>query len=473
MASSWRCGGRFRYSDRPDDRTAGPTFASPSHPPPMSDHHRIRDPALGRRESLAQRLADLPSPRRSAAGSDADATPEGQHRPLPAGHSATAQQNRLRALTASTGTDLSALARPTVPDDPSVLRGNIEQYVGMTQVPTGVIGPLQIDGTAARGSFYVPLATTEGALVASYNRGAKATRLAGGITAATLSESVQRAPTFRFADLGEVGRFLQHLLDERHRFDAIVAGVSRHASLLDVRFEIEGNHVTLVCEYSTGEAAGQNMVTVCTQALCAHLLAGTPVTPTHFFVEGNSSGDKKSRPGSYSRPRGKKVTAECHLPQDVLRDVLQVEPERLLQYWRTAVMGAIQSGTSGMTGHAANALAAIFLACGQDVACVAEGYVGATRVEPSADGAGVYAAVTLPNLVVGTVGGGTRLPTQAACLELLGCTGPGSARRLAEVCAATVLCGELSIASALAAGHFTRAHASLGRRPAVGGGAAR
>ena len=447
------------------------TFARPRQsrprmpdPRPPVDAHVPAARADGGRD-LARRLAGLTRP---AAGADVGEARDPAPGTLPMGHSAAAHERRLGALREATGCDLSVLAGPSSPVDPEDLRGNIEQYVGMTQVPTGVIGPVSVRGTAARGAFYIPLATTEGALVASYNRGAKATRLAGGIAAATLAEGVQRAPTFRFADLAEAGEFLRFFGGERDGLDAIVAGVSRHARLREVRVELEGNHVTLVCEYLTGEAAGQNMVTVCTDAICRRLLAGSPVAPTHFFIEGNSSGDKKGRPGSYARVRGKKVTAECHLPAAVVREVLQVRPADLLQYWRTAVMGAIQSGTSGMTGHAANALAALYLACGQDVACVAEGYVGATRLEPAHDGDGIYAAVTLPNLVVGTVGGGTRLRTQRACLELMGCTGPGSARRLAELCAATVLCGELSIASALAAGHFTRAHAALGRRPAAG-----
>ena len=334
----------------------------------------------------------------------------------------------------------------------------------MTQIPTGVMGPVVVAGTEAAGSYYVPLATTEGALVASYNRGAKATRLAGGITAVCTFEPVQRAPTFRFDDLRSAGRFVQHVLERRPQLDEVVATASRYARLVDVRINLEGNHVTVVCEYTTGEAAGQNMVTVCTDAICRYLLEHTDVRPTYFFIEGNYSGDKKATAVSYVRGRGKRVTAECRLPGAIVRDVLRVEPEDLLQYWRTGIVNTAQAGTLGMTGHAANALTAIFLACGQDVACVAEGYVGVTRIEEDDDG-GVYAAVTLPNLLVGTVGGGTALPTQAACLRLMDCTGPGSARKLAEIATAVVLCGELSISAALAAGHFTQAHERLGRRP--------
>ena len=384
---------------------------------------------------------------------------------IPTGATEEAAAARLAALERYAETDLGALAGRGPGIDPAELRGNIEQFIGMTQVPTGVIGPLQVAGTEALGSYYVPLATTEGALVASYNRGAKATRLAGGVATACTHDAIQRAPTFRFADLAEAIEFTRFVGAQRGKFADIVAGASRYARLHDVRTLLEGNHVTVVFEYGTGEAAGQNMVTVCTQAIFGHLLSSSPVSPTHAFIEGNYSGDKKATAVSYVRGRGKRVTAECRLPAKVVREVLSVEPEQLLQYWRTGVVNTAQAGTLGATGHAANALAAIYLACGQDVACVAESYVGVTRIEPDGDGEGVYAAVTLPNLVVGTVGGGTRLPTQAACLRLLGCTGPGSALRLAEICAATVLCGELSISAALAAGHFAQAHARLGRRP--------
>lgn len=381
---------------------------------------------------------------------------------VPGGDSPESYAERVALLEKASQADLTPLTRPQSVTDPAALRGSIEQFIGMTQVPTGVMGPVNVSGTETGGSYFVPLATTEGALVASYNRGAKATRFGGGITAVCTFDAIQRAPTFRFVDLGEAGRFIRFVGSERPHLDEVVATVSRHARLVDLRINLEGNHVTVVCEYATGEASGQNMVTICTDAVCRYLLAKSPVAPTHFFVEGNYSGDKKATAVSYARGRGKRVTAECSLPSEVVRGVLKIEPDQLLQYWRTGLVNTAQTGTLGMTGHAANALAAIYLACGQDVACVAESYVGITRIEAGTQG-GIYASVTLPNLLVGTVGGGTKLPTQAACLRLMGCIGPGSARKLAEICAAAVLCGELSISAALGAGHFARAHAKLGR----------
>ncbi len=373
------------------------------------------------------------------------------------------QQTRLGVVRSQTGAKLQALVESKPVADPEVLRGNIENFIGMTQVPTGVIGPVAINGTAARGGFYVPLATTEGALVASYNRGAKATRLAGGITSVCLTEAVQRAPLFKFRDLTEAGNFLQWVLKQRAVFDEIVAATSRYAKILDMRINLEGNHVTLIFEYSTGDAAGQNMVTICSEKICAFIMENTPVDPTHHFIESNYSGDKKATAVSFSRVRGKKVTAEVRLSRAIVVDVLQSTPELMMQYWRTATVGTAQSGALGLQGHVANGLTALYLACGQDVACVAESYVGITRFEQTEEG-GLYASVTLPALTVGTVGGGTSLPTQRDCLEMLGCSGAGTARKFAEICGATVLCGELSISAAIASGHFARAHAALGRK---------
>lgn len=343
------------------------------------------------------------------------------------------------------------------------LEGNIENYLGMTMVPTGVIGPMHVIGTAAKGDYYVPLATSEGALVASYNRGARATRMAGGITAICYLEALQRSPVFKFNDMADLGRFLVWVIPQMPQFQAITAESSRFAKLIDLGVNIEGNHLILTLEFQTGDAAGQNMVTLCTQAICEYILANAPIQPNVWFVEGNYSGDKKATARSFTHVRGKKVSAEVTLPREIVEKVLRTSPELMAEYWRTSTIGVIQSGAFGAQGHVANGLCALFMATGQDVACVAEAAVGITRMEVTDDG-GLYASVTLPNLVVGTVGGGTALPTQKECLELMGCAGSGNARKYAEICGALALSGELSIAAALSAGHFASAHKKYGRK---------
>jgi len=341
--------------------------------------------------------------------------------------------------------------------DPRYYKGNIENFIGLTQVPTGIAGPLLVNGTVAQGDYFVPLATTEGALVASYSRGAKATRLSGGVTSVCTTEGVQRTPLWKFRSLPEVGKFIFWLLQQQEVFKNIVAEHSKHARLDELKLNMEGNNVLSIFEYTTGEAAGQNMITICTDAICRYIVEHTPVQPQSWYVESNYSGDKKATAVSFSAVRGKKVTSEAVIKRKIVEDVLKSTPEDIAAYWQASVVAASQSGSIGLQGHVANGLTALFLACGQDVACVSEAYVGITRMEVN-DDKDLYITVTLPSLVVGTVGGGTSLPTQQECLKLLQCTGKGSARKFAEICGAVALAGELSIAAALASGQFSNAH---------------
>lgn len=347
-------------------------------------------------------------------------------------------------------------------DNPYV-KGSIENYIGITQVPTGVIGPLKIKGHYATGAFYVPLATTEGALIASYQRGAKACYACGGITSICILEGVQRSPAFQFKNLEELLQFLSWALGSLEHFKKITLATSRFAKLLAVKSIVEGNNLILTFEYSTGDASGQNMVTFCTDEICKYIIAHTPISPTYWFIESNFSGDKKATGLSLSHVRGKKVVAEVELSKEVVGEVLKSTPQAMTDYWRISTMAVIQSGTIGAQGHNANGLAALFLATGQDVACISEAATGITRMELTAQG-NLYASVTLPNLIVGTVGGGTSLPTQRECLEIMDCYGEGKSQKYAEIGAALVLAGELSIAAALSVGHFANAHRALGRK---------
>jgi len=346
---------------------------------------------------------------------------------------------------------------------------NIENLIGTVKVPVGLAGPLRVNGLFAQKDYYVPLATTEAALVASYHRGAILISEAGGAAAAVLAEGVSRAPGFAFQSIFEAGSFVAWAVGQLETFKQIAEGTTSHGKLIDLRVTIEGNHVYLTFEFLTGDAAGQNMVTIATQAVCDHILAHTPVTPLHHFVEANLSGDKKASAQSFQSVRGRKVAAEVVLSADLVARRLHTTPEKMAKYWRMSALGGVMSGTIGVQGHYANGLAALYIACGQDAACVSESAVGVTRFETTEDG-GLYASVTLPNLIVGTVGGGTGLPSQKACLEILGLAGPGHARALAEVAAALALAGELSIIGALSAQQFSQAHrkrARGGNVPAV------
>ncbi len=341
--------------------------------------------------------------------------------------------------------------------------GNIENLIGTISMPLAIAGPLRVNGCAARGDYYVPLATTEAALVASYTRGCQLLSESGGCTTLILAEGVSRAPGFVFSDLQEVGTFVTWVLTQKETFAQEAEATTRHGKLLDMRLTVEGNHVYVTFEYFTADAAGQNMVTIATQAICDYIRDHSPVRPRHMFVEANLSGDKKASAQSFQTVRGRKVAAECLIPAEGLKKRLHTDASALEEYWRMSALGGVLSGTIGVQGHYANGLAALFIATGQDAACVSEAAVGVTRFEARPDGS-LYAAVTLPNLIVGTVGGGTGLPSQSACLEILGLKGTGQARALAEVAAALALAGELSIIGAMAAGHFTRAHAKLARQ---------
>lgn len=370
---------------------------------------------------------------------------------------------RREFLQSETGKTMDFLVGKKTFSNLSDLEGNIENYIGMSMVPTGVIGPLRVIGSSAKGDYFVPLATSEGALIASYHRGAKACYLAGGVTSVCLVEGVQRSPVFKFNDLAELGGFIVWVLQQMEAFKEITAQNSRFAQLVDFKSNIEGNHLILTFEYHTGDAAGQNMVTLCTDAICKYIVANAPVKPVVWFLESNYSGDKKATSLSFSNVRGKKVTTEVVLSEKIVNEVLKTTPEAMAEYWRSSTIGIIQSGAIGAQGHYANGLTALFIATGQDAACVAEAATGITRMELNKDGS-LYASVTLPNLIVGTVGGGTSLPTQRECLELMDCYGEGNARKFAEICGAVVIAGELSIAAALSAGHFSSAHKKFGRK---------
>lgn len=342
-------------------------------------------------------------------------------------------------------------------------QGNIENFIGTCKMPIGLAGPLRMNGIFAQDDFYIPLATTEAALVASYHRGSLLISEAGGCCAALLSEGVTRAPGFVFNNISEAGAFITWTLSHIEEFRAEAQRTTSHGKMTDMKFTVEGNHVYLIFEFITGDASGQNMVTIATEAILKYIINNSPIKPKHYFIEANLSGDKKASTQSFHTVRGKKVTAEVKISGDLIRKYLNTTPDKMMKYWNISAMGSVLSGTIGVQGHYANGLAALYIACGQDAACVAESAVGVTRLEVVDDDV-LYASVTLPNLMVGTVGGGTKLPSQKACLDILGLGGPGNAQALAEVCAGLALAGELSIKGAICANEFTRAHHKLARK---------
>lgn len=339
---------------------------------------------------------------------------------------------------------------------------NIEHFIGTVKLPVGVAGPLRVNGLHANDDYLVPLATTEAALVASYNRGAQLITQAGGASAMLINEGVTRTPVFVFDSLVDAGQFVAWVVTQYEHFKHLAESTTSHGKLHDINVNIEGNHVYLVFEYHTGDASGQNMVTIATNEVYHYILDHSPIEPREAFLDGNLSGDKKPNSHTLRHVRGKKVTAEIHLDKALVEKYLHTTPEKMTRFGQVTTTGSALSGGIGVNAHYANALAAFYIACGQDAACVAESAVGITRMEVNQEG-GLYASVTLPNLMVGTVGGGTGLPTQKACLDIMGLHGNGKAKALAEVAAVLCLAGELSIVGAFCADHFSRAHQKLAR----------
>jgi len=358
-----------------------------------------------------------------------------------------------------TGADLTHVGSYSF--DPAVLPGNIENFLGVAQVPIGLAGPLRVNGEHADGEFYIPLATTEGTLVASYNRGMRLLTEAGGVRATVVDDRMQRAPVFILDD-ARAARDLAAWIREQH--DAIRSAAESTTSVGRL-VEIEQYHVGpllyLRFDYTTGDAAGQNMVGRATWAACEWIAANHPGRP-RYVLSGAIDTDKKHSQLNVLRTRGKRVVAEAVIPADLLEQRMGVTPGQLFQMRQISQAGGILAGSSNYGAHAANGLAALFIATGQDAANIAESHTAITYSQ-LLDNGDYYWSITLPALIVATVGGGTGLPTQRECLEILGCAGPGGVGKLAEICAAVVLAGEVSLASAVLAGDWVTSHERLGR----------
>lgn len=345
--------------------------------------------------------------------------------------------------------------------DPGTLPGNIENFIGVAQVPIGLAGPLLVNGEHAQGEFLVPMATTEGTLVASYSRGMKLTREAGGITTTVLDDKMQRAPVFSFDSAREAKAFSAWLDEHFDEIAAAAQATTRSGRLVDIQKFSVSKLLYTRFNYTTGDAAGQNMTGKATFAACAWIKQNYP-GELHFLLEGQFATDKKTSVVNMLHTRGKRVVAEITLPAALVEEHMNVTTDKLWAARLRGQLGAFMSVTNNNGNHSANGVTAIFIATGQDVANVAESSAlyGFSELLPNGD---LYTSVTLPSLIVASYGGGTGLATQRECLELLGCYGAGGVHKLAEIIAATVLAGELSLGSAVVAEEWVEAHDNLGR----------
>ncbi|WP_287690503.1 hydroxymethylglutaryl-CoA reductase (NADPH) [Metallosphaera javensis (ex Sakai et al. 2022)] len=355
----------------------------------------------------------------------------------------------------------------TIIDYLDVKGRNAENVIGAAQIPLGVAGPVLVEGDYAKGSFFVPLATTEGALIASVNRGMKVLRLSGPVRTKILRDGMTRAPVFTFDSALDAFRFTEWVKGNFPEIKRVAESTSSHAKLVKIDTLQLGNNVWLRFEYETGDAMGMNMVTVATEAACSFLEEKFPGARC-VAVSGNACSDKKQSMTNELLGRGKSVVAEALIPSRVLETHLRTTAEKIQEVnLRKNWLGGARAGTVfQFNAHFANIIAAIFIATGQDVAQVVESSTGYTWVENR--NGDLYISVTLPSLEVGTVGGGTRLPTQREALSMMGVEGggnpPGSnAKKLAEIISASVLAGELNLLSALSTRELGRAHLRLGR----------
>ncbi|MFC7234352.1 hydroxymethylglutaryl-CoA reductase (NADPH) [Halosegnis marinus] len=383
---------------------------------------------------------------------------------------ATAAEVRRLLVERRTGAALDTVGDYAfAPED--AVGSNIENLVGGAQVPMGVVGPVRINADdpdgAVSGDKYLPMATTEGALVASVNRGCAAIRAGGGATARVLKNAMTRAPVFRVADVGEAAETAAWVREHTDDLAGTAEATTSHGELREATPYVVGDSVFVRFAYDTKDAMGMNMATIATQEAAEHIEAETPAELV--ALSGNLCSDKKPAAVNAVNGRGRTVSADVTLSRETVADVLKTTPEAIAEAnTRKNLVGSAKAGSLGFNAHAANTVAAAFLATGQDIAQVVEGANAITTVDVRDGGDTLYASLTIASLEVGTVGGGTKLPTQAEALDVVGVRGGGSppganADALAEVITTAALGGELSLLGALASSHLASAHEELGR----------
>lgn len=372
-----------------------------------------------------------------------------------------ARQNYVSEITGVTPTKLF-----NIDVDLPSLRGNIEHFCGVAQVPLGIAGPLMVNGEHATGEFLIPMATTEGTLVASYNRGMKLLNKSGGVKATVVDDAMQRAPVFVFDDARKARDFGAWVADNIDEIRRQAEATDPFLKLRNIEQYKSNKFAFLRFNFTTGDAAGQNMVGRATYVACGLILEhygnknNTDIK--NFFLESNMATDKKASAINILNTRGKRVTAEVTIKRDDLIEVMRVEPTQIEKHQRVASIGSFLAGVQNTGLHSANGITAMFIATGQDVANVSESSSGIFYSEITEEG-DLYISLTLPSLIIATCGGGTGLGTQKECLEMLHCSGPNNALKFAEIVASVALAGEISLASAISSLDWVTSHEELGR----------
>ena len=374
---------------------------------------------------------------------------------IPKGYSKKDTAERLKWLESTTDFDYD----DNLENQPEDLKGIIENHIGYMKIPMAIAGPLKIEGKYANGEFYVPICTLEGTLALSMTRGMIASHRSGGIHVSHIKQELSRAPVFIFDDLKKSDHFRKWIDDNFEKIKEIAESTTNYGKLLRIdQYPIQ-NFVILDFILDTGNAAGQNMVTLAAKNSCDYI---KEKTGAEFFLESGFNSDKKASARNMIMGRGHSVIAETTISHSVIRSVLDADIENLKKYQEIGPTTTRLAGTEGCHLHVSNALTAIYLATGQDTACVAENSIGHYQIEPLENE--VKFRLTLPSLTVGTVGGGTRLKPQQQNLKLIDCIeGDNASKKLAEIICASALALEISLFSALASHTFTKAHMKYGR----------
>lgn len=361
-------------------------------------------------------------------------------------------------------------------DEAQAATKNCENMIGITQIPLGVSSPLQLRTTNNElRTIYLPLATTEGALVASISRGCKAIFESGGAEVKSHRIGTTRGPVFKLENLAEQNKFHTFLDTNFAELKILAESTSSHLMLKKHSTTSVGKYRYVRFYFDTQDAMGMNMVTIATQKIVTYIESQTPARC--IAISGNFCSDKKASMQNFINHRGIEAWAEVVIPHNVLETVLKTTAEKMYEVWLAKnMLGSALVGALGLNAHAANVLAALFLATGQDVAHVVEGSMAVTTTEivgsqsaahslQTQKGA-LYISVFLPDLMLGTVGGGTNLATQQEALQLLGVAGGDEGKNalaFAEIASGAVLAGEISLLASLTQGTLAKAHERLGR----------
>ena len=366
---------------------------------------------------------------------------------------------RRAAVESLTETKLDTIA--SYPFDPKDASSNVENMIGVVQIPLGFAGPVLVNGDQAVGPFIIPLATTEGALIASVSRGMSVITAAGGARVKVFADGMTRAPVFRVKGIEHAAKVIEWVDDNSIAIQKAVKSTTSHGELSQIEYFPNGRSLHMRFTFTTGDAMGMNMATIASEAVAKLICENTGAELVS--VSGNMCTDKKPAAINMILGRGKTVIAEATIPAALAEEKLHAPVKSIVETnTRKNLIGSAMAGGLGFNAHAANMVAALYLATGQDPAQVVEASSAMTVCE-EVDG-DLYISVRMPAVEIGTVGGGTKLPAQSEALSMMDCKGAGKAVKFAELVAVTVLAGELSTLGAQAAGHLGKAHAELGRK---------